>query len=560
MSGIGNLVAHLAVDYAAWNKGLKGAKGSLGGFVKGIKGPLAAAGAALGGLWTAKAAISAQQEQLKSEKKLAAVLKATGHAAGLSAGEIKDFASELQGVTNFGDEATISNAAVLATFKEIKGDTFKSAIVAAQDMSSVLGSDVKASIIQVGKALNDPAKGLAALADSGVSFTEQQKKQVKQLQESGDIAGAQQVILQELQGEFGGASKAMVSPFKQLSNTIGDVGEMFGSVLLPPLNTLAGLFKDKLNIFIEQFGGYFKAAGEIAGIALQSIGPIWSGALDMIMTAGKSVLEFFNVEGKTTFAGFAESVVTFLAMAEFAFTNWREVGSMAVKMVWLEIVSFWEELKHTFSEKIPAVLNWFADNWWEVMYTAVDYAMTIFINLGKNIREMWSSVLDFISGNGFNPDFTPLTEGAYNAIASMPNIPERVMTEYEAELSGQIKDMKATLGEGMQAVVNERLEAIKPAITALKEAGKPDTKTDDAPVIAEEKPVTQKEEQTKFAGVNKAGTAQAFSTILAATQNNPQVMELKNNTAAVKKGSADIVKAVKQNKSGASLQVQGAVP
>src|SRR5690606_25050127 len=100
---------------------------------------------------------------------------ATGGAAGLSSDEIKTLADDLEGLTNFNADVTTSGAAVLATFKEIKGDVFKDALVAAQDMSAVLGTDLQGSVVQIGKALNDPTKGITALGRAGVSFTEQQK-------------------------------------------------------------------------------------------------------------------------------------------------------------------------------------------------------------------------------------------------------------------------------------------------------------------------------------------------------------------------------------------------
>ena len=47
----------------------------------------------------------------------------------------------------------------------------------------------------VGKALNDPLKGLTALSRIGVQFTAQQQEQIKAMVEVGDVAGAQKIIL-----------------------------------------------------------------------------------------------------------------------------------------------------------------------------------------------------------------------------------------------------------------------------------------------------------------------------------------------------------------------------
>ena len=43
----------------------------------------------------------------------------------------------------------------------------------------------------VGKALNDPLKGLTALSKKGVAFSDSQKKMVAAMMKTGDVAGAQ---------------------------------------------------------------------------------------------------------------------------------------------------------------------------------------------------------------------------------------------------------------------------------------------------------------------------------------------------------------------------------
>lgn len=187
---------------------------------------------AVGGLRTAFSMLSEPLElantQLKAERKLEQVFKATGNAAGFAADEIEKFASERQGVTNFGDEVTLQGAAVLATFKQIKGQNFKDAIVSAQDMAETLEGDLQSSILMVGKALNDPARGLSALSRAGVQFTASQTEAIKKLQESGQVAEAQQIILRELQSQFGGVAEKVADPLKQASNSWGDFLEEVG--------------------------------------------------------------------------------------------------------------------------------------------------------------------------------------------------------------------------------------------------------------------------------------------------------------------------------------------
>lgn len=205
----------------------------VGAIAKGAGRMLAAGlGAGLIGVGDASLKLFAAQEA--AEIKLAAVIKATGGAAKLTAKEMRLYAGELQKVSTFGDEATLEAMALMATFKEIKGPIFKDAIRAAQDMSAVLGSDMKGAAMQLGKALNDPLIGMSALAESGVSFTADQKEMVKQFMETNQVAKAQAVILAEMEAQFGGTAAAMRDTLGgsviALKNSVGDLGETIGGM------------------------------------------------------------------------------------------------------------------------------------------------------------------------------------------------------------------------------------------------------------------------------------------------------------------------------------------
>jgi len=184
---------------------------------------------------SAKEYVELASVQEAAENKLEAVLKATGNAAGYNLAQLKAMASGLQDVTTMGDETTLAGMAILATFKEIKGEAFEGATKAAMDMSKVMDQDLKSSMVQIGKALNDPIQGLSALSRVGVSFTDDQKKMIKTLQESGDMMGAQKVILAELKSEFGGAAEAASKTFAggltQAQNALGDTKEEMGFVI-----------------------------------------------------------------------------------------------------------------------------------------------------------------------------------------------------------------------------------------------------------------------------------------------------------------------------------------
>jgi len=209
---------------------VKAAK-KVGGAFKGLGAILGAAGIGL----AMKSVISATIEQERVIAQLESALKSTGGKAGKTSEELQKLASSLQDVTTFGDETIIAGEALLLTFTKIQGDVLPRTIDAMLDMSQAMGTDLKSSAIQLGKALNDPATGLTMLTRSGITFSEEQKKVIKSLQEAGDMAGAQSVILKELETQFGGSAKAARDTFggalEGLKNAFGDLLEGTGGNL-----------------------------------------------------------------------------------------------------------------------------------------------------------------------------------------------------------------------------------------------------------------------------------------------------------------------------------------
>lgn len=185
--------------------------------------------------------VTAFDKQQQSIIKVRQAIKTTGGAANLSSKQLQTMASDLQQITTFGDEDILNGVtSQLLTFTNVAGDEFKDAQKIILDMSTLLGTDLTSQSIMVGKALNDPIKGLTALTRVGVAFTEEQKAMITQMQKTGDLAGAQRVILAELNKEFGGQAEAArdaIGGVKQLSNTWGDTKEVLGGLIVSALES-----------------------------------------------------------------------------------------------------------------------------------------------------------------------------------------------------------------------------------------------------------------------------------------------------------------------------------
>lgn len=189
-------------------------------------------------------AIKAWENSQRTVRTLGAVLKSTGAEAWTSSEELQKMASSLQDLTGYANDSIISMQSVLLGFKNINGDNFKEATKAILDMSAVMGMDLKSAAQSIGKALDDPINGMDSLREQGFKFTDAQKKVMQSMIDTGNIAGAQKIILDELNGTFGGAAEAAALYSTQLKNSFGDLQEAIGS-LPERINNILGYFGAK---------------------------------------------------------------------------------------------------------------------------------------------------------------------------------------------------------------------------------------------------------------------------------------------------------------------------
>ena len=111
-------------------------------------------------------------------------------------------------------------------------------------MSVVFKQDAKASAVQLGKALQDPVKGMTALARVGITFTAQQQKQIKALVKSGDLLGAQKIILGEVKKQTEGAAEASTTYAEKATVAWGNIKEVVGGFLNEQLEPVSKWFVD----------------------------------------------------------------------------------------------------------------------------------------------------------------------------------------------------------------------------------------------------------------------------------------------------------------------------
>ena len=238
----------------------------------------------------------AGRQSIQTTKALNAVLQSTKGAAGLSAAEVQNLANALSQVTNFEDDTVLRGQNMLLTFTHIGKDVFPQATEAMLNMATAMGTDVASQAIQLGKALNNPMEGLSALTRVGVAFNDQQKAMIEKMVEAGDVAGAQKIILAELQVEFGGLARATVDAKTQLTNSMNEIKESIGKALVPALDSAAKALLPVLNTVNQWITDNPELAKTIGMIALALAGMVTvMGTLIVVLGTAAAALAALGV-------------------------------------------------------------------------------------------------------------------------------------------------------------------------------------------------------------------------------------------------------------------------
>ncbi|MDE3185281.1 MAG: phage tail length tape measure family protein [Bacteroidota bacterium] len=320
-------------------------------------------------------------EQEQAVAQLNASLQSTKGAAGLSSQALQEQAKALQETTLYGDEATIKMQALLLTFTNIKGKIYQEAVPAIQDMATKMGYDLKDTAVQVGKALNDPIKGITALRRVGVAFSDSQTAVIKNLVDTGQTAQAQALILHELQNEFGGsaaaAAKAGTGPFKQLADRFGDVREKIGGII----ERLGMVLMPMLNGFVNLVDSAVEAM-KTAYHWMQQHKEIM-GALALVIGSVVTVLAVY------------EGILGIISIATGA---WTVASAILNATLWANPVT-WIIAGVIALVAIIGYLVYAFDGWGKTWKNLMDYSKYSWAAFKDNFQIIWLNVQDaFMSG------------------------------------------------------------------------------------------------------------------------------------------------------------------
>lgn len=416
--------------------GLQKASGLLKGAIIGALGAVSIAGIVSKG----KECIAIAEAGEKTTAQLNAVLESTHGAAGMTMDSATKLAASLSSVTTYSKGTIKSAESMLLTFTGIKSDVFPGATEAALNMATALKTDATSAAQMLGKALNDPATGLTKLTRNGVVFTAEQKKQIIAMTKAGDVAGAQKLMLKELETEYGNSARAAANTTEgrkqQIQNSITSIKAAVGSRLLPIVASITSSVASHLPEISDLVNKLMDKLQPAVDFIKTKIVPAVVASMPIIIDVISKVVEIigkvfqvikkvvqFVEQHKALFQAIAMAILAVVAallvvkgvMAAFwGLFNMFRIGIIALNAVMamnpigiviLAIVAlvaafvvlwnkcaafrnFWIGLWDGIKAAAAAVANWFGGAW----DTAISTIKSVWSGIGTFFSDLWNGI------------------------------------------------------------------------------------------------------------------------------------------------------------------------
>lgn len=480
MSGslIGALRVTLGIDTAAFEEGLGIAQKRLAAAGKNLQaigdrmvgigtGMSAAITAPLTAL--AVSSVKAANESAQAIGQVNAALESMGPVAGKTSEQLQDAATSLMHLSTFDDDEILrSVTANMLTFGKVSGDAFDRAQLAAVNLSSRLGQDLQSSAIMVGKALNDPIKGVTALSRVGVSFTADQKEMIKAMAATGDTAGAQAIILGELERQYGGSAEAMraATPGADLKNAWDDFQETIGAIVvrvLPPLtNMLAGVLEafNGLSPGVQSFVVGAAAVAAAIGPVLVVVGSLVSavGAMAPVFAPVLALIGEVGLAGALGAA--ATAAAPFIAAGAALAAAWALFGDKIGPV--LSALS--EKLQATLGPKLQALFETVKTTLTDLWNGPFGEAIRVVIDVLGDFGAAYTSIL----GEVLIRILSALVEAVNAAFKVIGDVFKIVAALLRGDFSAAWEGVKSLVFNVINGIINVLKSLAPEAVAAVK--------------------------------------------------------------------------------------------
>lgn len=443
--------------------------------------------------------------------RLTAQIEAQGDSAAVTAGQAAILADEYKHLAGGSDDAVIAAEAVLLKFNAIGSDIFPTAIEQSANLAALMGTDLASASQLLGLALDDPTASLTRLDKATGAFTEAEQLQIKAMAEAGDVAGAQALILANLEEAIGGTAETLAlttaGQWAIFQESIADAGESIAAALLPALSGLLAMLMPLIPVMEEvatAFGLFFEIlmSGDVGGAfdvlgEFDSVRAVFQGLGIDVYALG------------TTFQGIYDWVIANIPLVQATFTTvftaiqgvFAVLSDFVTVTLMPAIASIWEQSGvqlPTAQATFEAVMNgivvatqlvsdFITNILVPVLTSAVDWVVANWPAIQAKIEEVWAVVqpilqatADFIIGTVI-PTFAqavdwvvanwPTIQANIEAVmAAVQTVINTVMNEvvpFVLEMFGQIKSWVDTNWPLIQATIETIINNISTSIHSV---------------------------------------------------------------------------------------------
>lgn len=220
----------------------------------------------------------------------------------------------------------------------------------------------------------------------------------------------------------------------------------------------------RVGTLMEAIGALISPLREVVykGIILLSDGLV--NVLTPAIESTQSLFEQWEPVIMQAIESTVNGIIAGLTMAEVIFNNFGAVVGMAFDSVMLSYETYRADTEHLFVTVLPAYVSWFIDNFYNMLETGFNAALTLVMNLGKSFGDAFAAIWDFISSGGQTDILgnlgeiagRNLMEGFESSVEALPQIAARAMTATEKELTASIGETANKLASEYDAKMAQR--------------------------------------------------------------------------------------------------------
>ena len=386
---------------------------------------------------TGKKLLELNATQSQAETKLTEIYKTRMGATDAAAKSTMELASALQKEGVIGDEVALSGAQQLATYASMPETVNKllpsmENLLVQQKGVNATAEDATSIANLFGKAMMGQT---GALKKVGISFTDAQEEVLKYGTEEEKAAMLSEVVTQNVGNMNKVFAETPEGQMAQLKNTLGDIGERLGAVLLPALASAATWISDNLVPSIENMVTFIEEHPTISKIAV---------ALAAVLAVGGPLLIFIGALvgaiGTITTAFTSMAAAETIALGPIALIV---AGIAALIAIGVLLYKNWDTIKKYATKAWSAIKN--------AIITAFTAVKNFFVKTLAAIKAMFLAAFNLVKSYIVNP--------VKNAVRTVKETIKNLQTSISTKLS----NLKQTVSDKFNAVKDAMLSPIEKA-------------------------------------------------------------------------------------------------